>query len=203
MKAKPQKFLIGGLFYTLLFAGAAEEIGGRDADNICGGEERWEQKVMIDPQADSIHETPVETTIAELIAIDTKLKENKYAEGKPRMQIERQVYKIKHCFITDVLRENDNDLHLVIEDGEKHTMIAEIPDPACREAKKSQWIEFFSDARSTLFTYKSNYRHFLFTITGVLFVDKSHGQTGKAPNSIEIHPILEIKKEKQINPILQ
>jgi hypothetical protein len=42
--AKPQKFIIGGLMYVLLFAGAKEEIGGKDSDNKCGGEEDGRKK---------------------------------------------------------------------------------------------------------------------------------------------------------------
>jgi len=203
-KAKPQTFLIGSLLYVLLFAGASSEIiKERDKDNKCGGEERWKQKVLIDNEANQIDETPEETTIEELSKIDTKLKENRYGEGKPRMEIEKKVYKIKHCFITEIIRENDNDLHLVIEDGDKHTMIAEIPDAQCPDALNSQWVEFFGDVMETIENHANNYRHFMFTITGVLFVDKSHGQTGKAPNNVEIHPVLEIKVEKKINPIKQ
>lgn len=204
VKPKPQPYLIGTLLYVLLFAGSgAEKIGGSDTDKKCGGEERWRQKVLIDPQSAEINEDPHDTTIAELILIDTKKKENKYEEDKPRMPIEKQVYKIKHCFITKAMRENDNDFHLVIEDGDKHTMIAEIPDPQCPDAKKSPWIEFYDEARATMMQYQNTYRHYMFTITGVLFVDRAHGQTGKAPNNVEIHPVLEIKKEKKINPILQ
>lgn len=200
-KAKPQKMVIGGLLYVLLFAGAKEEIGGHDNDNICGGEERWQQKVLVDPEAQKINQTPEQTTIANLLTIDTKSKDSKYMEGRPRMKIEEKLYTIKHCFITDVLRENDNDLHMVIEDGHGNHMIAEIPDPKCPDAKKSEWDENFNEARSSITDVASTYRHFLFTVTGVLFVDKAHGQTGKATNNVEIHPVIEIKKEKQINPI--
>lgn len=200
---KPQKFLIGSAMYILLFAGGAEGIGGSDDDTKCGGEERWEQKVMIDPEADQVNETPQETTIEQLLAINTKTKENKYTESRPRRPFESQVFKIKHCFITDVLREDDNDLHIVIEDGKGHHMIAEIPDPKCGQAKKSNWIDDFTKARKTMLDYASNYRHYLFTVTGVLFVDRYHRQTGAADNNVEVHPILDIKKEKKINPILK
>lgn len=202
-KAKPQHYLIGGLMYVLLFAGSTETIGGGDTNDKCGGEERWEQKVLIDPEASEISGGYEETTIADLLKINTTTKENKYSEGKPRMEIEKHMYKIRHCFITDVLRENDNDLHLVIEDGEGHHMIAEIPDASCPKAKKSDWSGNFEEVRATMLDYANNYRHYMFTITGILFVDRSHRQTGKAPNNVEIHPILELKKEKKIDPILQ
>ena len=199
----PKKFIIGGALYTLLFVAGPEQIGGKDTDNKCGGEERWTYKVLEDNEANNISETPSLTTIKDLTSINTKTKDAAYSEGRPRADFEKKVYTIKHCFITKVLRENDNDLHLVIEDGAGNTMIAEIPDPQCPDAKKSIWIEYFNDARATMFQYRSNFRHYMFTVTGVAFVDRSHGQTGKAPNNVEIHPILEIKKEKKINPIQQ
>ena len=201
--AKPQNFLIGTLVYTLLFAAAAENIGGKDSDNICGGEERWDVKVVIDPNADMARKTFEEATIADLLKIDTKKPENKYGENKPRMEIETHLYKIRHCFITDVLREDDNDLHLVIEDGRGNHMIAEIPDPKCPDAKKSDRTGDFEQVRNTMLQFSNNYRHFMFAITGYLFVDKKHGQTGRAPNNVELHPIIELTKEKKINPILQ
>src|SRR5689334_18110401 len=131
-KTKAQTYIIGGLFYALLFAGSgAESIGGKDSDDKCGGEERWPIKVLIDKEANDINEEAHDTTIADLVQINTTTKENKYAEGKSRMPIEKQVYTIKHCFVTKVMRENDNDFHLVIEDGKGNTMIAEIPDASC------------------------------------------------------------------------
>src|SRR6266480_201315 len=108
----PKTFLIGTLLYTLLFAGAAEKIGGSDSDNKCGGKERWKVKVVDDDNADKVATGFEETTIANLLTINTTSPANKYAENKPRMEIETHLYKIRHCFITDVLRENDNDLHL-------------------------------------------------------------------------------------------
>jgi hypothetical protein len=201
---RAKKYFIGGLFYFLVFAGVGTEtIGGSDSDDKCGGKERWAIKVLSDPSANTINETPRDTTLAGLSKINTQTGANKYKEMKPRMAIESQVYRIKNCFITKVLIENDNDLHLVIEDGKKNTMIAEIPDPSCLDAMNSPFINSFIETRQTMQRYANNYRHYMFTITGVLFVDRSHGQTGKSPNNIEIHPILEIKKEKKINPILQ
>jgi hypothetical protein len=201
--SKIQKYIAGGVMYILLFAGGSEVIGGGDNDNICGGEDRWQQKVLIDDEADSINTKAKETTIALLTTINTTIPANKFANGKPRMNIEKQVYTLKHVYITDVLRENDNDLHLVIEDGKGHHMIAEIPDPTCPDAKKSNWSGDIEQSRNEMLKHANNYRHFLFTITGVLFVDKAHGQTGKADNNVEIHPILKLTTEKQINPLLK
>jgi hypothetical protein len=198
-KITGKKFAAGAAMYLFLFLAGKEKITGSDDDNICGGADRWDVKVMIDPAADSIDDSsPDGITIPTLHKIDTK-KKFKYGENKPRMQVEKEVYTIRRCFITKILREDDNDLHLVLEDGKGNTMIAEAPDPECEDAKASDWVENFTKVRQFLLDHKSNYRHFRYKITGVAFVDKSHGAGGAAPNSIELHPILDIEIEKSID----
>jgi hypothetical protein len=201
--SKVQKYIAGGVMYILLFAGGSEVIGGNDNDNICGGEDRWQQKVLIDKEAATINTKEILTTIDSLTAINTTIPANKFGNNKPRMNIEKQVYTLRNVYISDALRENDNDLHLVIEDGKGHHMIAEIPDPTCPDAKKSDWSGEIEQSRNEMLKHANNYRHFLFTVTGVLFVDKAHGQTGRADNNVEIHPILKLHTEKQINPVLK
>jgi hypothetical protein len=201
--SKVQKYIAGGVMYILLFAGGSEVIGGNDNDNICGGEDRWQQKVLIDKEAATINTKEIVTTIDSLTAINTTIPANKFGDNKPRMNIEKQVYTLRNVYISDILRENDNDLHLVIEDGKGHHMIAEIPDPTCPDAKKSDWSGEIEQSRNEMLKHGNNYRHFLFTVTGVLFVDKAHGQTGRADNNVEIHPILKLHTEKQINPVLK
>ena len=62
-KIPTKHLLIGGLFYTLLFAGASENITGSDTDNNCGGTELWEQKILVDDGASTISKLSVDTTI--------------------------------------------------------------------------------------------------------------------------------------------
>ncbi|HEX7903436.1 MAG TPA: hypothetical protein VF487_06130 [Chitinophagaceae bacterium] len=200
---KKRNFLIGGLSYVLLFLGASEDIGGHDSDNVCGGKQRWAVKVLADPGAATIKKTPVVTTIDQLTQIDTEIPEHKFKETAPRMDIEQQVYTIKNCFITDILREDDNDYHLVIEDGKGNHMVAEIPDPECDDAANSGWVDDFIQARTLIEEDGTRFRHFRYTITGVLFRDKTHGVTGRAPNNVELHPVIKIKRQKAINPIEQ
>jgi hypothetical protein len=193
MPQTPKTVIIAGLAYVLLFAGAGAGIVERDKDDKCGGVERWDQKVVIDDEADNINTTPVITTIKEMNAISTADLEIK--KNTERQEIEKQVYTIKDCFITHAIRESDNDIHLVIEDGEKHTMIAEIPDTKCKDARKSEFIEDFRKARKTFLKFQNVYNHRKFDITGVLFVDKEHSKppTGNAKNNIELHPVIDLK----------
>jgi hypothetical protein len=74
-------------------------------------------------------------------------------------------------------------------------MIVEIPYPSC--AQGSTWSCFISRARSEVdakFSVSSSPQYPAQTITvrGVGFFDYNHGQTGVAPNAIELHPVLQI-----------
>jgi len=92
--------------------------------------------------------------------------------------------------------ETDSDYHLVIEDANGTTMIAEIPDPAC-VGSGSPLASGISAARAQ-FDAKYNATTSFQTanipvqITGIGMFDFLHGQTGVAPNGIEIHPVMNI-----------
>jgi hypothetical protein len=196
MPKSPKKIIIAGATYLLLFAGAGAGIVDRDSDDKCGGVERWEEKVLIDEKTEDINTDPVITTIKEMNEISTGLVIKKNTE---RQDIEKQVYTIKDCFITHAILESDNDIHIVIEDGRKHTMIAEIPDTRCKDARKSEFLSDFRKARKTFLKYQNVYTNYKFDITGVLFVDKKHSKspTGNAKNNIELHPVIDLKVRKK------
>jgi len=193
MPNTPKNVIIAGVTYALLFAGAGAGIVNRDNDNKCGGEERWEQKVLIDEKTEDINTAPVLTTIKDMNDISTSNLEIK--KNTERQDIEKQVYTIKDCFITHAIREDDNDIHIVIEDGQKNTMIAEIPDTKCKDAKSSEFVDDFRKARKTFLKYQNVYNHYKFDITGVLFVDKKHSKppTGNGKNNVELHPVIDLK----------
>ncbi len=65
-KAKPQNFMVGAVMYALLFAGGAEKIGGSDNDNKCGGEDHWNEKVLIDTGAPPVNQSIETATIQQL-----------------------------------------------------------------------------------------------------------------------------------------
>lgn len=92
--------------------------------------------------------------------------------------------------------ENDSDYHLVIKDAAGNTMIAEIPLPACVGAG-SPFAAGIASARSEFdaqYTATGSFQtaNVPVRITGVGMFDFLHGQTGVAPNGIEIHPVLDI-----------
>lgn len=176
----------------------AQEKGTKPTDDgkgitspLCGGVERWAVKVLTDPAASQVNYTPILTTIDSLIHIATVPNPN-----APRMVgIEFQAYKIT-CNITIKKNEDDNDYHLVLKTGTE-TMIGEVPDPVCAVAATSAHVDEFIAARNWVNTNIGidpvpNVNIAPVAITGVAFVDPPHGQTGRAPNGMEIHPILNI-----------
>jgi hypothetical protein len=97
-------------------------------------------------------------------------------------------------------KESDGDFHLVLQDpnNANATMIAEIPDPLCVQDQ-------------TLATHVGSFRQRLvakfgapgkktkrlphpvpITLRGIGFFDVDHGteQDGKAPNNLELHPVI-------------
>jgi hypothetical protein len=93
--------------------------------------------------------------------------------------------------------EDDVDYHIVLSDEFGNTLVSEIPSPAC-VGVGSPFASGIASARAT-FDAKLHAQTFFQTanlpvrVTGVGFFDFKHGQTGVAPNGIEIHPILDIK----------
>jgi hypothetical protein len=76
-------------------------------------------------------------------------------------------------------------------------MIAEIPDPPC-VGSGSPLLSSITKARNEFnakFTPTSSFRtaNVPVTVTGVGFFDFLHGQTGVAPNGIELHAVLDIQ----------
>jgi hypothetical protein len=153
------------------------------------GSERWNIKTGTDSQAASISLAPQPNTIAALVALPAA------GGGTSRESpTETTVWELKNVVLTELKEESDSDYHLVISDG-THTMIAEVPYPAC--ATNSAWTCFISRARSEVdakynVTTSPQYPSATITLRGVGFFDFRHSQNGVAPNAIELHPVLEI-----------
>lgn len=99
-----------------------------------------------------------------------------------RLPFEHHVFTVT-ASVTLVRQEQDSDLHLVLRAGADH-MVAEAPSPSC-DSRATTW------RRRQMRTARSEVRLCSHTrVTGVAFFDFDHGQTGVAPNAIELHPIL-------------
>src|ERR1041385_3722298 len=92
--------------------------------------------------------------------------------------------------------ESDSDYHLVLQDANGLTMIVEIPSPSCVGAG-SPFLSGITNARNEFnarFTATTSFQtaNIPVQIKGVGMFDFLHGQTGVAPNGIELHPVLDV-----------
>ncbi|HLJ85729.1 MAG TPA: hypothetical protein VKZ53_02845, partial [Candidatus Angelobacter sp.] len=92
--------------------------------------------------------------------------------------------------------ESDSDYHLVIQDASGNTMITEIPSPSC-VGSTSPFASAIQNARAKFdakFSVTTSFQtaNIPVQIVGVGMFDFLHGQTGVAPNGIELHPVLDI-----------
>jgi hypothetical protein len=170
------------------------------AQDVPCGKERWAVKDLSDGASASIDTKATNTTIAKLIAVPAIVA----GRNDARHPEEMHLYRVK-CRIAKFKLESDSDVHLVIEDPDDPSihMIAEIPDPRCPDAIEGGHSEEFRAARAALEDVIAP-RHIskrmqalvpapLVYITGVSFFDPPHGQTGKADNNMELHPVVKIE----------
>jgi hypothetical protein len=99
-----------------------------------------------------------------------------------RLPFEHNVFTVVAA-VTLVRSEEDGGLHLVLRDRSAH-MIAEAPDAECTRRAALRFRKAMALARD-LVRVCARAR-----VTGVAFFDFKHGQTGVAPNAIELHPII-------------
>ena len=101
--------------------------------------------------------------------------------------------------LVEMKLEEDRDVHLVVSvpSAPSKTMIVEFPDTTCNGARSSPKKAKMASARSALTRACGQPSSSRFTdikgratVTGVGFFDIPHGQTGIAPNAIELHPVL-------------
>jgi hypothetical protein len=158
------------------------------------GVERWSVKTGTDADAGKI--TLQSTTSSTIAALDALPAPASLPSNNRIQPTETTVYRVS-ATLTEYKLEADSDYHLVLADGSGHTMIGEIPDQACvgsasplRSSISKARAEF--DAKYTA-TGSFQTANVPVTITGVGFFDFDHGQTGVAPNAIELHAVLDIQ----------
>jgi hypothetical protein len=109
-----------------------------------------------------------------------------------RSPLETRSYAVT-ASLTKVKRETDSDYHLVLTQGGA-SMIAEMPFVGCDPGARARFR--MALARSALDATLAgpvgrSWRSAkaLVRVTGVLFFDFPHGQSGHAPNFVELHPV--------------
>lgn len=158
------------------------------------GVERWSVKTGTDSDAGLIDlGTPTSTTVADLDGLQPP---GDLPDDSRIQPTETTLYQLQ-ATLTEYKLEDDSDYHLVLTDDAGDTMIAEIPDPAC-VGSGSPLADGISTARSEFdakYTATTSFQtaNVPVTVEGVGFFDFDHGQTGVAPNAIELHPVLDIQ----------
>ena len=145
----------------------------RPSAALACGVERWTVKTLQD--------RPVllrarSTTVAHLIS----LRRPAFLPAR-RSLFERHIYSVVAA-VTLVRQEDDGDLHVVLQSGRAH-MITEAPNaPFCTARATAVRKRQMRVARSRVRLCARA------RVVGVAFWDFFHGQTGVAPNAIELHP---------------
>jgi hypothetical protein len=163
---------------------------------VACGVERWDVKTLTDPLARRVNFTPRATTIRSLRGRSAPAG----IGGLGRLAgLETRTFRVRAALVAMKL-EDDSDIHLVIADprNPRLTMIVEFPNASCARGASWQARTKMRRARSHLvaacgsptssFTSLSGRA----TISGVGFFDELHGQTGGAPNGIELHPAVSL-----------
>ena len=170
--------------------------GGGGGAKSCGVE-RWAVKTLSDKRERLVHFKPRRSSVHKL--------RKKHSPGvgahTPRLKgVERKTYRLR-AQLVEMKLEDDHDIHLVIATpgSSSETMIVEFPDTSCPGARRSPKKKQMARARAALVAgcgqpSSSSFHHLDGTakITGVGFWDVPHGQTGVAPNAIELHPVLRV-----------
>ena len=158
------------------------------------GVERWAVKTGTDADAGKITlGSKTSSTISYLAGLSAP---GTLPANNRILPTETTVYQLQVTLVEYKL-ETDSDYHLVLSDGNGHTMIAEIPDPTCVGSGSplapgitTSRNEFNAKYHPTSSFQTANVP---VTVTGVGFFDFLHGQTGVAPNGIELHAVQDIQ----------
>lgn len=160
---------------------------------LCGVE-RWSVKTGTDADVGLINiQSATQTTIASLISLPAP---SNLPLNNRIQPTETTVFQL-NATLTEYKLEADSDYHLVLSDGSGNTMIAEIPDPTC-VGSSSPLLPGIQKARSEFdarYTATDSFQtaNVPVTIIGVGFFDFLHGQSGVAPNGIELHSVLDVQ----------
>jgi Big-like domain-containing protein len=157
------------------------------------GVERWSVKTGTDADAGLVNlSSPASNTIATMRGWAAP---NPIPTNNRVSPFETTVW-VLNATLTQYKLEDDEDYHLVLSDASGNTLIAEIPSPGCVGAG-SPFLAGIQNARSEFdarFTATTSFQtaNIPVQIRGVGMFDFLHGQTGVAPNGIELHPVLDI-----------
>jgi hypothetical protein len=151
---------------------------------------RWPMKIAADPGATQIAQTPMNTTIANLVSLARPS-----ASAIRNSPVETTLWQVVNARLTFMYVEHDRDYHLVLYDNSGHHLVAEVPDPQC--ARTSALLPEISRVRSAVNARFGSVRgvirpNLTVSVRGIGFFDEYSGTTGQARNAIELHPLTAI-----------
>lgn len=185
--------LLGALLAAMVATTATRHSPAQEEIPVQCGIERWAVKTLTDPAAPQVNLTPKQATVEELTSLPVP---DGFGRDAERLEPEFQVYTVTAALI-EFKEEVDGDIHLVIVGESAKSMIAEIPDPECAQGSRvlpqisrarAQFVDRFGQPSRTSWDQVDA----PIRVTGVLFFDVAHGQTGVAPNAVELHPVVDI-----------
>jgi cell division septation protein DedD len=178
--------------------------GGGNSTGSCGtscGVQRWHIKTLGDAYVNTINWTPQLMTVDQLRAAPVPANYDEYNDTTRYAPWETESVTVRATLVGWKV-ETDHDYHIVIADlnNGADTMIVEPPDPTCSSACDGGFASYFSAVRTKLVNCfgspPSSFTNFapgiIVDLTGVPEFDALHGQTGVAPNGIEIHPLMNV-----------
>jgi hypothetical protein len=156
-------------------APARRQVPASVSARLACGVERWNIKTLKDrPLLLRVRGTTVKYL--------TSLRRPAYLPRARRLLRERRIYSVIAA-VTLKRSEDDLDYHLVLRSGPR-TMIAETPSSICTRGATFKRRKQMAAARGAARICARA------RVVGVAFFDYKHGQTGVAPNAIELHPVL-------------
>src|SRR5438270_2586851 len=157
------------------------------------GVERWSVKTGTDPDAGRVNlNSSTNTTVASMRAFTAP----NPIPANNRVSPAETTQWLINATLTQYKLESDSDYDLILQDASVNTMIVEIPSPTCVGAG-SPFFPGIQNSRSEFdakFTATTSFQtaNIPVQVKGVGMFDFLHGQTGVAPNGIELHPVLDI-----------
>lgn len=178
--------------------------GGGNSTGSCGtscGVQRWHIKTLGDAYVNTINWTPQSVTVDQMRAAAVPANYDQYNDTTRYAPWETKSVTVRATLVGWKI-ETDHDYHIVIADmtHPSDTMIIEPPDPTCSSACNGGFANYFAAARTKLTdcfgqpptSFTDLPPGIVVDVTGVPEFDAIHGQTGVAPNGIEVHPVLNI-----------
>jgi hypothetical protein len=163
-------------------------------------------KTLGDTDAGRVSLEPLASTVLELAShpapSNAELRQHANSRidsiGDPPVELSTYTLSI---VLVEFKMETDQDIHLVVADPDdaSQTMIVEFPDANCLPGTDPALVEEMQAARDSLVVTcgepQPRFRACTANaqVTGVGFFDFQHGQTGVAPNAVELHPVLDFQ----------